>query len=253
MKAIFVGCLIFYVMAIMGLEIQGHRGTAHAPENTLISFLLAVDEGADSIELDVQCSADKQLFIAHNSFLKQDEKELAVRDMPYEKIKSLSSILGNFPLLEEVLEYFAARKAAPIIDIEIKLNSLTLSWSEILNHLLPLVDRYKDRLHVRLRSFEYACINYLVENYSGVQIGLLTDEHVHEWPSFLDELKIDFIAPHISTLFACSVQHAHNLKVKVIPWTANTFDEFEFLYSCKVDGITTDYPKKLKEFLATKG
>lgn len=44
-----------------------HRGSsAHAPENTLAAFDLAMDQGADFIELDVQQSSDGELFVFHD-------------------------------------------------------------------------------------------------------------------------------------------------------------------------------------------
>ena len=40
----------------------GHRGASgYKPENTLISFIKAIELGADMIELDVHLSKDKQL------------------------------------------------------------------------------------------------------------------------------------------------------------------------------------------------
>ena len=49
----------------------GHRGAPSlAYENTLDSFIKAMDAGMDGIELDVQFSADKQLIVYHNWALK---------------------------------------------------------------------------------------------------------------------------------------------------------------------------------------
>jgi len=48
------------------IEIQGHRGArGHAPENTLPSFLKALEIGVDVLELDVVISADNQVPTAH--------------------------------------------------------------------------------------------------------------------------------------------------------------------------------------------
>ncbi len=47
-----------------------HRGaSARAPENTLAAFRLAIEEGADVVELDVQESADGEVLVAHDSDL----------------------------------------------------------------------------------------------------------------------------------------------------------------------------------------
>jgi glycerophosphoryl diester phosphodiesterase len=50
--------------------IVAHRGaSAHAPENTMESFALAVETGADAIELDVHLTADGQLAVIHDDTL----------------------------------------------------------------------------------------------------------------------------------------------------------------------------------------
>jgi glycerophosphoryl diester phosphodiesterase len=47
--------------------IFGHRGAcAHAPENTLASFELALGHGADAIELDAKLTADKEVVVIHD-------------------------------------------------------------------------------------------------------------------------------------------------------------------------------------------
>src|SRR5437899_13028945 len=52
--------------------VVGHRGaSAHRPENTMPSFELAVEQGADAIELDVHLTADGQLAVIHDATLER--------------------------------------------------------------------------------------------------------------------------------------------------------------------------------------
>ena len=54
----------------MSTQIWAHRGaSAYAPENTLEAFQLALDMGADGIELDIQLSADGELMVLHLSLI----------------------------------------------------------------------------------------------------------------------------------------------------------------------------------------
>src|SRR5690242_17990088 len=47
--------------------IIGHRGASgEAPENTMSAFALALSQGADLIELDVQMTADGVLVVIHD-------------------------------------------------------------------------------------------------------------------------------------------------------------------------------------------
>jgi glycerophosphoryl diester phosphodiesterase len=52
------------------LDIQGHRGCRGLmPENTIPAFLLAVDLGVTTLELDVVLSADGQVVVSHEPWL----------------------------------------------------------------------------------------------------------------------------------------------------------------------------------------
>jgi glycerophosphoryl diester phosphodiesterase len=47
--------------------VLGHRGaSARAPENTLAAFRLALEEGADGVELDVRCCASGEPVVIHD-------------------------------------------------------------------------------------------------------------------------------------------------------------------------------------------
>ena len=50
-----------------GFEMVSHRGvTVNSPENTIESYLEAVDRGFRWIELDVLCTKDRALVCSHN-------------------------------------------------------------------------------------------------------------------------------------------------------------------------------------------
>ena len=52
--------------------IIGHRGaSAHAPENTLAAFQLAIDAGADGVEFDVQLAKDGVPVVIHDATLER--------------------------------------------------------------------------------------------------------------------------------------------------------------------------------------
>ncbi|MDD2981609.1 MAG: glycerophosphodiester phosphodiesterase family protein, partial [Hespellia sp.] len=48
-------------------KVFAHRGASHyAPENTIEAFTLAMEQGADGIELDVQLTEDDQVVVIHD-------------------------------------------------------------------------------------------------------------------------------------------------------------------------------------------
>lgn len=107
--------------------IWGHRGaSAHAPENTLPAFKLAVEQGADGVELDVWRCGSGEVVVTHN----QDLSILTgspgnVENTPLDTLKQLD-FKGpkwpgwnrvSLPTLPEVLEVV---QGLAWINIEVK-------------------------------------------------------------------------------------------------------------------------------------
>ena len=54
--------------------------------------------------------------------------------------------------------------------------------------------------------------------------------------------KPDIYSPGYKNLKEELVKQAHDLGMKIIPWTVNTVEEMNQLIAWGVDGIITDYP-----------
>ncbi|HYM52515.1 MAG TPA: glycerophosphodiester phosphodiesterase family protein [Candidatus Dormibacteraeota bacterium] len=69
--------------------VVAHRGASgHAPENTMESYKLAVEMGADAIELDVHLTKDGKLAVIHDETLDRTTNASgAVREMTMAKIR----------------------------------------------------------------------------------------------------------------------------------------------------------------------
>ena len=52
--------------------VWAHRGASgYAPENTIESFGMAIEQGADGIELDVQLTKDDVLVVIHDEWIEK--------------------------------------------------------------------------------------------------------------------------------------------------------------------------------------
>ena len=60
-------------------------------------------------------------------------------------------------------------------------------------------------------------------------------------------------SPYHGDLTAASLAEAHQLDLKVIPWTVNDVAEMDRLIDMGVDGIISDYPDRLREAARAKG
>ena len=92
------------------VKIFAHRGaSAYAPENTLEAFRLAMEQGADGIELDVQLTKDGELVVIHDETIDRvSNGKGAVRDYTLEELKSFS-VSNHFEQYPDVKIPYAQR------------------------------------------------------------------------------------------------------------------------------------------------
>jgi glycerophosphoryl diester phosphodiesterase len=106
--------------------VLGHRGaSADAPENTLAAFKLAIEQGADGVELDVRRCATGEVVVFHDEGAARIAGvPLRVADAPLAELRALD--IGThrdprfrgerIPLLEEVL----AALPGAFVNVELK-------------------------------------------------------------------------------------------------------------------------------------
>lgn len=73
-------------------KVVAHRGSSHkAPENTLDAFALAIEEGAEGLEMDVRLAGDGTPVLFHDaSLLRFTGKDTRIDSLPADDIKSVS-------------------------------------------------------------------------------------------------------------------------------------------------------------------
>src|SRR4051812_27528259 len=100
--------------------IIGHRGASHdAPENTIASYKLAIEQGADGFEGDYWLNADGQILDLHDADTKRVAgQKLSITKDSFKELRALD--IGSskdpkwrgerIPTLEEVLDVVPAGK-----------------------------------------------------------------------------------------------------------------------------------------------
>jgi glycerophosphoryl diester phosphodiesterase len=266
------------------IHVQAHRGNcSKVMENTLASFLSAVEVGADSIELDVNVSRDGTLVVFHDSEFSPENtrdatnrplvKKIAINQLKLADIKTLivddetrlkvPNRLGpearRVPTLEEVFNALDQSKHPNskkiIIDVEIKseserphLSPDPAAWAKM---VLDLVRAKGPEKRVHMRSFDHRVLYEIRKLAPLFPIGALFDAGFTSagWSEITDRLRPDLVAPPRDEVSKDLVEIMHQNKIKVIPYTANSIDEWRKLRGLGVDGITTDDPEGLINFL----
>lgn len=100
--------------------VLGHRGSpARAPENTLLAFRLALQEGADGVELDVQPAGDGAPVVIHDPTLdRTTDGRGAVAAMSWTGVSAARSGGEPVPRLEWVAAW--AAESGAWLNVEIK-------------------------------------------------------------------------------------------------------------------------------------
>jgi glycerophosphoryl diester phosphodiesterase len=102
----------------------GHRGAAAlAPENTLRSFRVAIEAGADIVELDVIRLEGSELVVAHSYDLHEVTHGAASGSLRGLSLAELRSLAPDVPTLDEALAFFAQDTGGVGVHIDLKVEA----------------------------------------------------------------------------------------------------------------------------------
>lgn len=235
----------------------GHRGaSALAPENTLPSFQLAMELGADEVELDVVPCATGEPVVMHNETVdKTTNGTGAVRDKSLAELKELDAGLWfderfrgtKVPTLDEVFELVKGRLT---VNIEIKGESIKADGTEYV--VAESIRRHGMMDQVIVCSFNPCRLWRAKSAAPELKTALIFSPHnsIHlrrAW--FAPILKVDGLHPFHSMIDSRFVDRAHQRDRWVYAWTVDDTDTMIKLVRTGVDGIVTNDPGLLKEVL----
>ncbi len=147
-----------------------HRGACDETiENSLTAFSRAIDVGAERIELDIQCSADNELFVFHDRTTKRLTRgNIKINAASSKEIRKLRLANGEpIPLLREVLAKIADR-----IELNIELKD---HHRRIVDHLVALLTEGHSCRRIIVSSFHHELIAYLASRAPDLERALLFD------------------------------------------------------------------------------
>jgi len=135
----------------MAVKICGHRGTPYIfPENTLKSFLKAVEQGVDAVEMDVRRTLDNHLVACHDySLSRLAGKHTKLSEITLDEFKQLKIHHRQSPAtIEEIINAVGDK-----LDIIFDVKETGLGKS-----LLGLIQRYNLQENIIVSSFFPAVI-----------------------------------------------------------------------------------------------
>lgn len=265
------------------ISIQGHRGSrGHLPENTIPSFKLAVEQGSDTLELDVVITKDKKVLVSHEPWFshvistapngeritKENEREHNIYQMTYAETKKYDvGSIGNvgFPdqkpmkaqkplmteLFKAVEKFVKDKKLAPVrYNIEIKSapqgdGTFHPAPDEFARLVLADVKKFGLEKRVIIQSFDIRPLQELKRTAPAIPLALLVGP-TEDLTGKLEKLTVvpDTLSPHFSLVSEKLVALCREKGMKLVPWTVNEIADLERMSKFDLDGIITDYPDR---------
>jgi glycerophosphoryl diester phosphodiesterase len=234
--------------------IIGHRGAAgEAPENTLTSFPLALEQGADMLELDVHLTKDSEIIVCHDETVNRTTNGSgAITDLAMDELQRLDAgswfherFAGErLPTLQQVFEQVPA---CIKINVEVKcLYSPALS-----DRLRELVQQYDRWDSVVLSGFSHKLLYQLKQDEPRFSVGLLycSDFVQHRLAAEASGMPVYSLHPFHMLIQPEDIADLNAHGIQTYPYTVNQETHMRRLIDAGVSGIITDYPARLKELL----
>jgi glycerophosphoryl diester phosphodiesterase len=241
------------------VEIIGHRGASYmAPENTMSSFMLGWEKGAD-VELDVYLTKDNRIVVIHDDTTKRTAvTDLKVAESTSEELRKLD--VGSFksdrytgekiPFLTDVVKTIPPGRR---LFVEIKCGQ------EILPYLRELLVRSGKLSRIVIIGFDLDTVAKSkqmipVPTYwlRGTEKTKDTEEWIPHDPQLVQTAEdncLDGLDVHYAGITKEFVDAVKAAGQKLYVWTVDDPEEAARLVKLGVDGITTNRPEWLREQL----
>jgi len=240
--------------------IIGHRGaSAHAPENTLAAFKLAMKVGADGIEFDVRLSRDGIPFVIHDDNLRRtglDPRRVA--DLNAAELKQIdvgrwfapSSLTSEqIPTLQEVLDLF--KSTSGLLYLEMK--STGAEREKLANACCALLNQSQLKNRVIVECFDLPSIQLLKQIDSSIKTAALFELRIcrpasrngHRLVEDALAVSADEIALHHRLSDPKTIALAKRKGLRVAVWTVDDTSWIQRANSDGVDTLITNQPERL--------
>lgn len=235
------------------MRVFAHRGySGRYPENTMEAFRGALEAGADGIELDVQLTKDGQIVIIHDETLDRTTNGKGyVKDHTLAELKQLDasgkSLSGSgIPTFEEYCEWV---KDTPLIT-NVELKTSIVYYEEIEEKTAAMVKAFHLEDRVIFSSFNHLSIVRMKELLPECPVGALVEhDDLQNAGYYCRKYGFEYYHPDGSLFTRENSENCRQYGIGVNVWTVNDLKMFENMAEWSADGIITNYPKYLAEWV----
>ncbi len=225
------------------MQIISHRGAStEAPENTLLAFDRAIQQGVDALETDVLLTKDGQMVCRHDNLIQKDGSWYYLEELTAEEVRQIDlGGGGHIPSLEEVLERYG-RKLPLLLDLKCPGLAVKLK-SYFTQHKMPaglhFTSFFLDEIRALVEAFPEAGHSIVLSALPGRFQPLFEDARAREVSLYRGYLTLD------------TVKKLQDQDIRIRVYPVNVPKEAAKFKEWKIDGIFTDQPGVM-QFLRKK-
>ncbi len=224
--------------------IIGHRGASgDAPENTLMAFQLAREQGADGLEYDVHLAKDGVPVVIHDLTLERTTNgEGRVSDFTSTELAELNAGDGaGVPSLDSVLAEFGGDF---LHNIEIKGGSANAQT--LVAAVADCIARYDLAANIVVSSFEEDILRAATQLPPPIAQAALIDPEAPSIPAFFAGTTVH---PYFMAVDQAFMRWAAEKSYRVHVWTIDEPQAAQRLKTLGVAAFITNYPAKIRDAL----
>jgi len=228
-----------------------HRGASgERPENTLSAYALAVEQGADMIEIDLHRTRDEAIVVTHDELLEGLGGAGEIAGATLAEVRALDAGDGErVPTLDEVLDAFGDRIA---FNLELK-RATDREYAGLEQATLAAVDRRGLLPRMLFSSFYDPVLARLRSLAPAARIGLLLSRKFpHRAVARAQAFGAEAIHPEDSVTTPELVREAHDAGLRVHVFTVDDDADLRRFVDMGVDGIFTNYPRRLRAIVGAR-
>lgn len=203
----------------MTIQAVAHRGYPKKhPENTLSSFLTAVELGFTHLELDVHLSKDGIPVVIHDHTIDRMTNGTGrVVDYTASELRSFQMEQDeHIPTLDEVLHALKGK-----IQLNIELKQMGRYYPELEERVLDVITNHGMMDEVVITSFDFDALEKVRQLSSDVRIGLITfscSKAILQWSH---EVHATFLSMHYGFVTDLYIQQCKEQGIQLMAWTIN--------------------------------
>ena len=217
--------------------VMAHRGASgYYPDNSIAAFEHAAELGADMVELDVRKTKDGKLVVFHDYLIEINGRERKIADL---KLSDIRKANPDVCTLEEALACIAGTDME--VMIEFKVSGIEKSVVNCVKNA-GIADRalygsFKLDVIKKIKSLLPGARTIYIMQEEDVLEDVLED--IEDYSFNTASIRYDLLSEKI-------VRDLHLAGKQVVGWTLNLLSEIRDAISMGVDGVTTDYPDRVR-------